>query len=157
MQKITTCLWFDGNAAEAAAFYVSLFPNSSILETKYLPEGGPAPAGTVLTVLFALDGTEFLALNGGPQYQFTPATSVLINCDTQEEVDRLWAKLSDGGTEVQCGWVTDRFGFSWQVVPRVLPRLLAGPDRAASQRAFMAMMKMKKLDIAEMERAYRGE
>lgn len=154
MNKLSTCLWFDSQAAEAAAFYVSLFPNSRVVDTKYYPEDGPRPAGEVLTVKFTLDGNEYIALNGGPQFKFTPAISIVANCDTQQEVDHLWNNLSEGGRKDQCGWLTDKYGVSWQVVPRRLIELLGTPDRAASQRAFGAMMKMTKLDIAALERAY---
>jgi predicted 3-demethylubiquinone-9 3-methyltransferase (glyoxalase superfamily) len=156
VQSLSTCLWFDSQAAEAAAFYVSLFPNSRILETKYYLEGGPRPAGSVLTVRFTLNGTEYLALNGGPVFKFSPAISLVANCDTQEEVDTLWAELCDGGEEFECGWLTDRYGVSWQIVPRVMIEMLNTADKAASQRAFDAMLKMKKLDIAALQRAYKG-
>jgi predicted 3-demethylubiquinone-9 3-methyltransferase (glyoxalase superfamily) len=154
MQKVSTCLWFDDQAEEAAAFYVSLFPDSCIIDTKYYLEGSPRPAGSVLTVQFTLNGAECVALNGGPQFHFSPAISLVANCDTQEDVDKLWRKLSEGGQEGQCGWLTDKYGVSWQVVPRTLLRLLNTADSAASQRAFSAMMKMTKLDIAALQRAY---
>ena len=157
MQRISTCLWFNDQAEQAVAFYIRLFPNSQILRTTYYLEGTPVPAGSVLTIQFTLDGTEFLALNGGPAFTFSPAVSMVAYCDTQEEVDRLWASLAEGGQHGQCGWLTDRFGVSWQVVPRQLLALLNTPDRAASQRAFRAMMAMTKLDIAVMERAYAGD
>jgi predicted 3-demethylubiquinone-9 3-methyltransferase (glyoxalase superfamily) len=154
MQKVSTCLWFGNQAQEAAAFYVSLFPNSCIVDTKYYLEGAPRPAGSVLSVQFTLDGTEYVALNGGPHFKFSPAISLVANCDTQEEVDTLWRKLSEGGQEGQCGWLTDKYGVSWQVVPRALLKLLNTADNAASQRAVSAMMKMTKLDIAALQRAY---
>ena len=156
MLALGTCLWFDTQAEEAANFYVSVFPNSRITATSHYPEGQPDPkrAGTVLTVTFTLDGREFMALNGGPQYAFTPAVSIVVHCDTQEDVDRVWAKLTDGGQEVQCGWLTDRFGLSWQVVPREFERMLASPDKAAVQRAIAAMMPMKKLDVATLKKAF---
>jgi len=156
MQRISTCLWFDTLAEEAARFYVGLFPNSRIVEVKHDLEGAPRPAGSVMTVLFTLDGVEHLALNGGPSYKFSPAISLIAYCDTQEEVDVLWRKLSEGGQEVQCGWLTDRYGVSWQVVPRVLLSLLDTGEKAASQRVFSAMLKMTKLDIAALQRAHRG-
>jgi predicted 3-demethylubiquinone-9 3-methyltransferase (glyoxalase superfamily) len=156
MQRISTCLWFNDQAEQAVAFYISLFANSQILRTTYYLEGAPVPAGSVLTIQFTLDGTEYLALNGGPAFAFSPAVSMVAYCDTQEEVDRLWTRLAEGGQHGQCGWLTDRFGVSWQVVPRQLLALLNTPDRAASQRAFQAMMAMTKLDIAVMERAYAG-
>lgn len=136
MSKISTCLWFDSEAEEAAAFYVSLFPNSRILDTKYYLEGSPRPAGSVLAVQFTLDGTEYVALNGGPTFKFSPAVSLVAYCDTQEEVDTLWRKLSEGGHAGQCGWVTDKYGLSWQIVPRVLlsrwydRQATRGPSRA---------------------------
>jgi predicted 3-demethylubiquinone-9 3-methyltransferase (glyoxalase superfamily) len=154
MQRVSTCLWFDDQAAQAAAFYVSVFPNSRIVETKHYLDGGPRPAGSVLTVRFLLDGTEYVALNGGPVFKFSPAVSLVAYCETQDEVDTLWRKLCDGGQESQCGWLTDRYGVSWQVVPRPLLELLDTPDRAASQRAFDAMIKMKKIDIAAIQCAY---
>jgi predicted 3-demethylubiquinone-9 3-methyltransferase (glyoxalase superfamily) len=156
MQRTSTCLWFNDQAEQAVAFYTSLFPNSRIVHTTYYLEGAPTPAGSVLTIQFTLDGTEYLALNGGPAFTFSPAVSMVAYCDTQAEVDRLWARLSDGGQDGQCGWLTDRFGVSWQVVPRQLLALLNTPGRAASQRAFAAMMTMKKLDIAALQRAYAG-
>ena len=154
MQRISTCLWFDEEAHDAAAFYVSIFPNSRIVDTKYYLEGSPRPAGSVLTVQFTLDGTEYVALNGGPHFKFSPAISLVAHCDTQEEVDALWHKLSRGGQEGQCGWLTDKYGVSWQIVPRALLELLNTADTAASQRAVSAMMKMTKLDIAALRRAY---
>jgi predicted 3-demethylubiquinone-9 3-methyltransferase (glyoxalase superfamily) len=156
MQNVSTCLWFDSQAAEAADFYVSLFPNSRILETNYYLEGAPRPAGSVLTVRFTLNGTEYLALNGGPVFKFSPAISLMAYCNTQEEIDTLWRKLCDGGQEVECGWLTDRYGVSWQIVPRAMIEMLNTPDKAASQRAFAAMLKMKKLDITALQRAYKG-
>jgi len=156
MQNVSTCLWFNDQAEQAVAFYTSLFPNSRIVHTTYYLEGTPRPVGAVLTIQFTLDGTEYLALNGGPAFTFSPAVSMVAYCGTQEEVDRLWAGLSDGGQEGQCGWVTDRYGVSWQIVPRQLLALLNTPDRAASQRAFAAMMTMKKLDIGAMQRAFAG-
>ncbi len=156
MQSLSTCLWFDSQAAEAAEFYVSVFPNSRVLETKYYLEGAPRPAGSVLTVRFTLNGTEYLALNGGPVFQFSPAISLVAYCDTQDEIDTLWRKLCDGGHEVECGWLTDRYGVSWQIVPRAMIEMLNTADKAASQRAFSAMLKMKKLDIAALQRAFKG-
>lgn len=155
MHKVSPCLWFDGRADEAARFYVSVFKNSSIVNTTYYLEGSPRPAGSVMTVQFILDGDEFMALDGGPQFTFSPAISLVADCDTQEEVDELWEKLSDGGEEGQCGWLTDKFGVSWQVVPKkALQELFGGADAAASQRAVTAMLGMKKLEIAELRRAY---
>ena len=154
MQKVSTCLWFDNQAEEAATFYVSLFPNSRIVDIKYYLEGSPRPAGSVLTVQFTLDGGEYMALNGGPHFKFSPAISLIANYDTQEEVDTLWRNLSEGGQEGQCGWLTDKYGVSWQIVPRALLKLINTADNAASQCAFSAMMKMTKLDIAALQRAY---
>jgi len=156
MQRTSTCLWFDGQAMEAAELYVSLFPNSRITEITYCLEGSPRPAGSVLTVRFELDGTEYLALDGGPEFRFTPATSIVAYCDTQEEVDRLWGALGHRGRHGQCGWLTDRFGVSWQVVPRALVEMIGDPDRAAAQRAFTALLEMTKLDIAALRRAFAG-
>jgi predicted 3-demethylubiquinone-9 3-methyltransferase (glyoxalase superfamily) len=154
MQKIGPCLWFDGKAEEASNFYVSIFKNSRIVNTTRYPEGTPLPAGKVMTVEFILDGQEFLALNGGPQFTFSPAISFVARCETQEEVDDLWEKLLAGGAEQQCGWLTDKFGVSWQIVPNVLMKMMSGQDAVASQRAFAAMLQMKKLSIALLEHAY---
>jgi predicted 3-demethylubiquinone-9 3-methyltransferase (glyoxalase superfamily) len=156
MQKITPCLWFDGQAEEAARFYTSIFKNSKLGKISHYGEGGPQPKGTVLTVSFTLDGQELLALNGGPQYKFTPAVSFMVNCKTQKEVDRLWARLSEGAHEAQCGWVTDKFGVSWQIVPTVLPKLLTDRDPERSARVFQALMGMKKIDIKELKKAHRS-
>jgi len=148
MSSLTTCLWFDGRAEEAANFYVATFKNSHIDHVS-------GPAGSVLMVQFTLDGQGFSALNGGPQYRFNPAISFVIPCANQAEVDDYWAKLTaDGGAEVRCGWLTDKFGVSWQIVPSVLPSLIGGPDAAGAKRAMAAMMQMKKLDIAALEQAY---
>ena len=148
-QKITPFLWFNDNAEEAATFYVSVFPNSRITDVARMGEGGPA-----LTVAFTLDGEDFVGLNGGPVYAFTEAVSFVIDCETQEEVDRYWEALTaDGGQPGDCGWLKDRFGLSWQVVPRRLPELLTDPDPARAQRAMQAMMQMHKLDIATLEAA----
>jgi len=159
MQKLSTCLWFDDQAEEAAKFYVSIFASSKITATTHYPEGVPGmpkPAGTVLTVQFLLNGEEFLALNGGPEFKFTPAISIVANCDTQQEVDTLWRKLSGGGQEVQCGWLSDKFGVSWQVVPREFTEMLSSSDKAAVRRVLAAMMPMKKLDLAVLRRAFDG-
>ena len=157
MNRISTCLWFDGQVEEAAAFYVAIFKNSSIVETLYCLQEMHRPKGSVLTVSFVLDGQEFLALNGGPEFTFSPAISFMVNCETQEEIDDYWKKLTaDGGKEVECGWLTDKFGVSWQIVPSALLKMLNDPDTAAAERAFAAMLKMKKLDIAQLKQAFAG-
>jgi predicted 3-demethylubiquinone-9 3-methyltransferase (glyoxalase superfamily) len=145
--RITPFLWFDSNAEEAADFYCGVFPNSRKLSELRNTGDAPGPKGGVLTVSFELDGLRFTALNGGPVYQFTPAVSFVVRCDTQQEIDDYWSKLTAGGKEIQCGWLVDKFGLSWQIVPSRLPELLR------DSRAMQAMMKMKKLDIAELERA----
>jgi predicted 3-demethylubiquinone-9 3-methyltransferase (glyoxalase superfamily) len=157
MQKITPFLWFDSKAEEAANFYASIFKDAKVLEVVRYPEGGPAPTGTVMTVRFQLQGQTFVALNGGPQYTFSPAISFVVNCETQDEVDHYWEKLCAGGEEIQCGWLQDKFGLSWQIIPDALPRLLSNPDPAISQRVMAAMMKMKKIDIALLEQARKAE
>src|SRR5437867_1438088 len=135
MKKLIACLWFDNEAMEAARFYVSIFPNSRIGKVAYFGEGGPKPKGTVLTVAFRLNGQEFLALNGGPEFKFNEAISLMVHCDTQAEIDRYWKKLTaKGGQEVQCGWVKDRFGLSWQVVPTILPKMLTDKDPERANR-----------------------
>jgi len=156
MKRITPCLWFDGNAEEAANLYVSIFKNAKITEISRYGDAGPLPKGTVLTVAFELDGQPFTALNGGPQYKFTEAVSFQIYCDTQEEVDHYWDKLVAGGSEQPCGWLKDKFGLSWQVVPNRLIELIQSPDAAKSQHVMEAMFKMKKIDIATIEAAARG-
>ncbi len=152
-QKITPCLWFDFNAEEAVAHYLAIFKQSRIVSTARYGEAGPGPAGAVMTILFEIDGQQFLALNGGPHFKFTPALSLIVNCDDQAEVDRLWEKLSDGGAPGQCGWLADKFGVSWQVVPRVVPQMLQSADAAAVQRVMRQVMSMKKLDIAQLQQA----
>jgi predicted 3-demethylubiquinone-9 3-methyltransferase (glyoxalase superfamily) len=156
MQKMSSCLWFDDQAEEAAEFYVSVFDDARIVKTARYPEGGPGTPGSVMTVQFTINGEEFMALNGGPQYAFTPAISLVVSCDTQEEIDDLWQKLLQGGQEVACGWLTDRYGVSWQIVPAFMDEMVNSDDPAAAQRAFAAMMDMKKLDIAALRRAYQG-
>jgi predicted 3-demethylubiquinone-9 3-methyltransferase (glyoxalase superfamily) len=153
MPKITPCLWFDTDGEDAARFYASVFPNSTITEVTRYGSAGPRPEGTVMTVVFELDGQEFLALNGGPQFTFSEAVSFQVFCDSQDEVDAYWSKLSDGGEEGPCGWLKDRFGLSWQIVPTVLPQLLADPDAAKSQRVMQAMLGMNKIQIDELEQA----
>jgi predicted 3-demethylubiquinone-9 3-methyltransferase (glyoxalase superfamily) len=157
MQRITPFLWFDGNAEEAANFYVSIFKNSKIGKVSRYGDAGPGPKGAVMSVTFQLEGQEFFALNGGSQFKFTPAISFFVNCQTQPEVDELWEKLSAGGKKIQCGWLTDKFGITWQIVPTVLSEMLNDKDPEKSKRVMQAMMKMIKLDIGALERAYRGE
>jgi predicted 3-demethylubiquinone-9 3-methyltransferase (glyoxalase superfamily) len=163
MQKIAPCLWFDDQAEEAARFYTGIFKNSKIVQiTRYGKAGyeiHQRPAGTVMTVVFEIEGQRFTALNGGPLFKFSEATSFEIYCDTQEEIDYYWDKLKEGGDKKaqQCGWLKDKFGASWQVVATIMSELLGDPDSENSQRAMAAMMKMKKLDIAELQRAYAGQ
>lgn len=157
MQQITPCLWFDGQAKEATDFYVSVFKNSRIIRTSYYPEGSPGAPGSVMTVEFILDGVEFVALNAGPQFKFTPAISLVANCETQDDVDRLWQALSEGGQEVRCGWLTDKFGVSWQIVPTAQWDMLNSTNTAARQRNFTAMLGMKKLDLSALRGAYEGD
>jgi len=154
VQKITPCLWFDGQAEEAANFYVSLFKDSGIVSLSRFGEGAPGPAESVMTVNFQIGGQEFIALNGGPHFNFTEAISLFVNCETQEEVDELWAKLSEGGEEGQCGWLKDRYGLSWQIVPTVLGEMLGDPDPEKAQNVMQAMLRMRKLDMATLRRAY---
>lgn len=154
MQKITTFLWFNDNAEEAANFYVSTFKNSKILNITRCGDAGPGPKGSVLVITFQIEGQEFIALNGGPQYTFTPAISLLVDCEDQKEVDHLWSKLTSGGKEIQCGWLVDKFGVSWQIVPKVFFELMQDKDPAKSQRVFKAMMQMVKFDIEALKRAY---
>jgi predicted 3-demethylubiquinone-9 3-methyltransferase (glyoxalase superfamily) len=158
MSKITPCLWFNGQAEEAAKFYVSLLPDSRIDKVMRSPADNPStPAGAVLTVEFTLGGQPFIGLNGGPQFSFTEAVSFTIHCEDQAEVDRLWEALTrDGGSPGPCGWLKDRFGLSWQIVPRALGKMLSDPNREAAGRAMQAMLKMGKLDIATLKRAYEG-
>ena len=162
IQKITPCLWFDDQAEAAVEFYISIFRNSKIVNIARYGEAGHEvhgkPAGTVMTVAFELEGQAFTALNGGPMFKFNEAISFQVNCETQEEVDYYWEKLSEGGDEKaqQCGWLKDKYGASWQVVPSVLPELINDPDSEKSQRAIQAMLQMKKIDIDELKRAYGG-
>jgi predicted 3-demethylubiquinone-9 3-methyltransferase (glyoxalase superfamily) len=157
MQKITPFLWFDGKAEEAANFYTSIFKDSKILHIARYGEAGPGPKGTVMVATFQLEGQQFMALNGGPHYTFSPAISFFVDCETQAEVDELWEKLTAGGGEVQCGWLRDKFGVSWQIIPRTLMELMQDKDPVKSQRVFKAMMGMIKIDIEGLQRAYRGE
>jgi len=153
-QKITPFLWFDSQAEEAAAFYTSIFPDSKVVKVVRYGEAGPGPAGSAMTVEFQLQGQSFVALNGGPHFKFTEAISFVVNCQTQEEVDAYWEKLSAGGGEVQCGWLKDKFGLCWQIVPTVLLEFLNDPDPEKSGRVMRAMMTMKKLDIRALKQAY---
>jgi len=157
MQKITPFLWFDNQAEEAMNFYVSVFKNSKNVSITRFGEAGPGANGTVMTARFQIEGQEFVALNGGPVFTFTPAISFVVNCETQEEVDRLWEKLSEGGEKQQCGWLKDKFGVSWQIVPIVLVDLLNDPDPVKSQRVMKAMLPMGKIDIKTLKQAYNGK
>ncbi len=157
MKRITPFLWFDNQAEEAANFYVSIFRNSRVLDVTRYGDAGPGPNGTVMTVNFVLNGQDFTALNGGPVFKFTEAISFTVDCETQEEVDYYWQRLSDGIFEGQCGWLKDKFGLSWQIVPSVLGALLRDPDPARAQRAMRAMLQMKKLDITALQRAADAE
>jgi predicted 3-demethylubiquinone-9 3-methyltransferase (glyoxalase superfamily) len=154
MQKITPFLWFNDQAEEAMKFYTSIFKNSKPGSITRYGEAGPGPEESVMSATFQLEGQEFIALNGGPQFTFSPAISFFVNCETQEEVDELWAKLTEGGREDQCGWLTDKFGLSWQIVPAGLIELLYSRDAEKSARAMKAMLQMKKLDIGMIKRAY---
>jgi predicted 3-demethylubiquinone-9 3-methyltransferase (glyoxalase superfamily) len=156
-QKITPFLWFDHQAEEAVGFYTSIFKNSKVGAVTRYSDAGPGPKGSVMTMAFELDGQGFVALNGGPQFQFTPAISFVINCESQEEVDHYWETLSAGGQEIQCGWLRDKYGVSWQVVPTVLIDMLHDKDATRAQRVMKAMLQMKKIDIARLEEAYRQQ
>ncbi len=157
VQKITPFLWFDNNAEEAVKFYMSIFNNSKITHTSRYGDAGPGPKGQVMVMSFELEGQHFSALNGGPIYKFTEAISFLVLCDDQKEVDRLWSKLTaDGGKEVQCGWLKDKFGLSWQIVPNVLMEMIGDKDQAKADRAMAAMMQMVKFDIKKLQAAYKG-
>jgi len=153
MGSITPFLWFDTEAEEAAKHYASIFPDSRIVEVTRYGSAGPGTEGSVMTVAFELDGQRFTALNGGPNFQFTEAVSFVVSCDTQEEVDAYWSKLSEGGEEGPCGWLKDRYGLSWQIVPKRLMELIGGPDPERAQAAMAAMLKMNKIEIADLERA----
>jgi predicted 3-demethylubiquinone-9 3-methyltransferase (glyoxalase superfamily) len=154
MQKIVTNLWFDTQAEEAAKFYISVFKNSKILEISHYTEAGPGVPGSVLTVKFSLDGQEFIGINGGPEFKFTEAISLMIYCEDQAEIDYFWEKLTaDGGEESVCGWLKDKYGLSWQVVPRSMDQMMLDPDRAKVNRVMDAMLQMKKIDIAALEQA----
>jgi len=153
MQNLTPCLWFDTEGEDAANFYTSIFPNSKILDISRYGAAGPRPEGTVMTVSFELDGQKFLALNGGPQFEFSEAISFQVSCKNQDEVDHYWSKLSESGEEGPCGWLKDKFGLSWQIVPTALPELLGDPDKEKAQRVMAAMLEMKKIQIDELEAA----
>jgi predicted 3-demethylubiquinone-9 3-methyltransferase (glyoxalase superfamily) len=157
MQKITPCLWFDNNAEEAVDFYISNFKDSKIVSVTRYGEAGPGPAGTVLTVDFQLQGQEFIALNGGPQFKFTEAISLSVKCKTQEEVDEFWEKLSEGGEKSRCGWLKDKYGLSWQIVPTVLIEMLQDKDPQKAKRVMEAMLQMDKIDIPTLKQAYEGK
>ena len=154
MQKITPSLWSDNQAEDAAKFYSSLFKDSKITNVTRYGKAGPGPEGSVLTVAFQLAGQKFMALNGGPQFKFTEAISFIVNCETREELDEFWQKLSEGGETQECGWLKDRYGMSWQIVPTALPEMLSDPDPAKSNRVMSALLQMQKLDIARLKQAY---
>jgi len=156
MQKITPFLWFDGNAEEAMNFYTSAFKNSKIGQVRRYGDAGPGPKGSVMTGTFSIEGQEFMVLNGGPMFKFTPAISFFVNCENQQEVDELWEKLSAGGEVMQCGWLKDKFGVTWQIIPKALGEMLGDKDPQKSQRVMKAMMKMIKIDVEELRRAYEG-
>ncbi len=156
MQKITPFLWFDNQAEEAVEFYTSIFKNSKIGSITRYGEAGPGPAGSVLTASFELEGLQFTALNGGPHFKFTEATSFYVNCESQDEVDYLWDRLSEGGQVQQCGWLKDKFGLSWQIIPSALSRMLSDPDPAKANRVMQAMLQMKKIEVAKLQEAYDG-
>jgi predicted 3-demethylubiquinone-9 3-methyltransferase (glyoxalase superfamily) len=156
MQKIAPCLWFDGKAEEAMKFYTSIFKNSKVGKISYYGEAGPGKKGSVLAVTFELDGQEFMGLNGGPNFTFSPAISFFVKCETQEEVDYYWDKLLQGGQPQQCGWLTDKFGVCWQIVPNALGEMMADKDAEKSRRVMEAMLKMIKLDVKALKQAYEG-
>jgi len=154
MQRITPFLWFDDQAEEAMNFYVSIFKNSKVGRVTRYGEAGPGPKGSVMSATFQLEGQEFMALNGGPHFSFTPAISFFVNCETQEEVDELWKKLSAGGKTERCGWLKDKYGLSWQIIPRALGRLMGDNNAAKAQSVMKAMLEMDKIDIARLQQAY---
>ncbi|HEX9136094.1 MAG TPA: VOC family protein [Nitrospirota bacterium] len=154
MQKITPFLWFDGKTEEAMNLYVSIFKNSKVVSISRYGEGGPGPKGTVMSATFQLEGQQFMALNGGPHFTFSPAISFFVNCETQEEVDELWEKLSEGGQKERCGWLKDKYGVSWQIIPSVLGKLLSDPDPEKSKRVMQAMLQMNKIDIEKLKEAH---
>jgi predicted 3-demethylubiquinone-9 3-methyltransferase (glyoxalase superfamily) len=154
MQKITPFLWFDSKAEDAMNFYVSVFKNSKVVRVSRYGEAVPGPKGTVMSATFELEGQQFYALNGGPQFTFTPAISLFVNCETQQEVDELWDKLSEGGKKERCGWLKDKYGLSWQIIPSALGKLLGDKDPAKANRVMMAMLQMDKIDIGRLQQAY---
>jgi len=154
MQKITPFLWFDGKAEEAMNFYVSIFKNSKVVRVSRYGEAGPGPKGSVMSATFVLEGQDFYALNGGPQFKFTPAISLFVSCETQQEVDDLWDKLSAGGSQDPCGWLRDKYGVSWQIIPTILGKLLGDKDPAKANRVMQAMLKMTKIDIKGLQQAH---
>ncbi len=154
MQKIIPFLWFDGKAEEAMNFYASIFKNSKVVSVMRYGEAGPGPKGAVMSATFQLEGQEFIALNGGPQFTFAPAISFFVNCETQEEVDELWEKLSEGGEKQRCGWLKDKYGVSWQIIPSVLGEMLQDKDAEKSHNVMRAMLQMDKIDISVLRRAY---
>ncbi len=154
MQKVYSCLWFDGRAEEAVSFYTSIFKSAKVGDVARYGEAGPGKKGSAMTIRFTLEGQEFMALNGGPDFKFTPAVSFVVNCKSQEEVDYYWARLIEGGAPQQCGWLTDKFGLSWQIVPTILPELLQDKDARKAGRVMEAMLKMVKLDIETLKQAH---
>jgi len=156
MQKIRPFLWFDDKAEEAVNFYVSVFKNSKVVSMSRYGEAGPGPKGTVMSATFQLEGQDFMALNGGPQFKFTPAISLFVNCETQQEVDELWEKLSEGGRKDRCGWLQDRYGLSWQIIPSVLVKMLGDKDPEKAKRVMQAMLQMSKIEIEGLKQAYDG-
>jgi predicted 3-demethylubiquinone-9 3-methyltransferase (glyoxalase superfamily) len=156
MQKITPFLWFDGKAEEAMNFYVSVFKNSKVVSVTRYGEAGPGPKGTVMSATFQLEGQDFYALNGGPQFTFTPAISLFVSCETQEEVDELWNRLSEGGRKDRCGWLQDKYGLSWQIIPSILGKMLQDKDAEKAKRVMQAMLQMDKIDMKRLEQAYGG-
>ena len=156
MQKITPFLWFDGQAEEAIHHYVAIFRDSRVVDVTRYGDAGPGPKGSVMSASFEIEGQRFTALNGGPQFRFTEAVSFVVNCETQQEVDELWDKLSEGGQTQQCGWLKDRFGLSWQIIPSALPELMSAPDPERARRVTEAMLQMTKIDIAKLRQAHEG-
>lgn len=156
MQKITPFLWLDHQAEEAARFYTSVFKNANVIHVSRYGDAGPGPKGSVLTVTFEIERQRFIALNGGPKFAFTPAVSFMVNCETQQEVDEYWTKLSAGGKTERCGWLRDKYGLSWQIIPTILPKLIGGDDPVKARRATEEMLQMDKIDIARLQAAYNG-